>query len=371
MILSQKQMIFPDLKCKEHGIYDVMPCPWPNCKNGIPKAQFQIESIVEGVDPETYTRQHWKSVSGEEYYSWNGTRLPNWFNVAKVVSNEARRLKISYQGRVDSIYHYTTVEGFFGILESEQLWLSDYSYLNDTRELSHGTDLVAEVIRELLQNEDRESVINLFEHWLSKLTTPIHRVCIASFSSESDSLSQWRAYGQIAIGFKLRDLGIHAYGAQLEPVEYRKSNQRSLAQLYANHMREAYLADISNNRLERISDAYHQIDHFVRLSAYFKDASFSSEQEFRLAYIEDSKVMQSLGVNCATKRFRLSRGHIIPYVTSTELGMHMRNENSFRISEIILGPGTSQLLERGVKEFLAEKKMDDVEVKRSNVPYRT
>ena len=366
-----RDTIFPNLKCREHGVHDVWPCAWPTCENGIPEQAFQVEALAKGEEPEVYTRRQWNARTGDPYYSWDNAKLPNWFSVPKVVWNEARR-----QGLVDSrlpdlIYHYTTVEGFFGLVQSGHIWLSDYSYLNDTRELAHGADLISEVAAEFLSSETRLQAADLLHHWVKDLQAPVHRVCVASFSAAGDSLSQWRAYGSIAIGLEPRDITLHAYRASLRPVEYQRDRQRALVEIHLHHMREAYLCDLHEGRLERIENVYKKTDRLVELIAFFKDPAFAAEQEYRLAFVEHPDLMPSLGQSSSVKRFRVARGRIIPYVLSNELEPVMSGGRALAIREVVLGPGSDAALERGIREFLIHSKMPEVEVRRSGVPYRT
>ncbi len=348
------------------------PCPWPHCKNGLPEDHFDVVPLIEGKEPDVYTRRQWESLSGEPYFTWDEAKIPNWFGVAKVVSNEARRQGLLDTRWPDLIYHYTNVQGLYGIVQSGQLWLSDYSYLNDTRELSHGADLVVDVATARVVTEKRPEAIDLLRRWIADLQAPVHRVCVTSFSELGDSLSQWRAYGAIAIGFEPLDISLHAYRAKLSAVEYRRERQRSLVDLHLHHTVEAFLVDLHSGRLDRISDAYHKTDRLVELIAFFKDPAFAAEQEYRLAFIEHPELMPSLGIKSSAKRFRISRERIIPYVMSDELQPIMANGGRpLRFREIVLGPGTDATLERGVREFLLESNLPEVEVKRSRVPYRT
>jgi len=366
-----RNTIFPENKCPEHGVYDVWPCPWPTCSNGIPEDEFEVASLMEGEPPEPFRRRKWSALSGDPYYSWDTTELPNWFSCPKVVWNEARRQSLVDETPPDLIYHYTNVEGFFGIAQSGNMWLSDYSYLNDIRELSHGIDLVVEVATQLLTHESRPLATDLMQHWIKALEAPVHRVCVASFSAAGDSLSQWRAYGPIAIGFKPRDVSLHAYRGSLGPVEYESKHQRALVELNLHHMREAYLVDLQEARLERIQDVYHQTDRLIELITFFKDPAFASEQEYRLAFVEHPDLMPSLGHKRTAKRFRVSRGRIVPYVLSNESEPVLPSGRKLEPREVVLGPESDSTLERGIREYLDERDMKDVEVKRSRVPYRS
>ncbi len=102
-----------------------------------------------------------------------------------------------------TVYHYTSAEGFSGIIERGELWLTNTAFVNDTTEcraLWELTDLFAE---DDLRNEF------VWKRWDSRLrshadasdggNTPT--LYIASFSEKGDSLEQWRAYGGFCIGF--------------------------------------------------------------------------------------------------------------------------------------------------------------------------
>ena len=363
--------LFPEYVCKEHGIYDTFPCPWPGCKNGFEDECFQVQGYIEGQKVTTYKRRAWQSPLGGTYYNWEGDDLPNWFSVPKTFWNEARRLKLITMDLPSLIYHYTTLEGFVGIVQSRSMWLSDYSFLNDKHELMHGTEIIREVIAEMLEARPNSRIADLLHYWDQEIAEPNHRVCIASFSAENDSLSQWRAYGTIAIGINPRHLPVHAHQTRLQPVEYDHDIQRKLSTVYLYHMTQMYEADLSEDRLERIPDVYHQTDRFVELAAFFKDPAFRTEQEYRLAYIENSEVLNSLNVSAPPKRFRISKSRLQPYLASDELFPIKNQHRPLEIEEVILGPEADELFERGIREFLDSCEMADVSVRRSRVPYRT
>jgi hypothetical protein len=357
--------------CEEHGIWDIFPCPWPGCKNGYDGDSFRAQLFSEEKNPSTYARRQWQSPVEGHYYSWEGGDLPNWFAVSKIFWNEARRLKLTNADSPALIYHYTSLEGFVGIVQSRALWMSDYSYLNDKRELTHGVETIREVIAEILQSRPSIIATEMLSVWDRELAAPSHRVCVASFSGEDDGLSQWRAYGPIAIGVDPRHLSIHAYQVNLRAVEYRKDIQRKLATVYLGHFIQAYELDLSANRLERIPDVYHRTDRLVELAAFFKDPAFRTEQEYRLAYIESPEVLSGLKLPPPPKRFRVYKSKLLPYVASDELFAGRYERRPLEIREVVLGPETDELLERGVREFLASSGLPGVVVRRSTVPYRT
>ena len=363
---------FPESVCKQHGIIDVFPCPWPGCPNGIAENCFQVESFSDGEHSNIYRRHCWKSPIEGKYYNWELEGHPHWFSAAKTFWNEARRLNLV--SRMDSrvIYHYTNVEALVGIIESQAIWLSDYSYLNDKRELTHGVEIVTNVAEQMASTEQSPNTQTLLNHWIEVASNGNPRVCIASFSGNSDSLSQWRAYGSLAIGFKPQSIAIHANQARLNAVEYNVEIQKKLVQVYLSHLVQAYEADLVNNSLERIPDVYHRFEQLIELVAFFKDASFASEQEFRLAYVEHPELFERDYLNPPPKRFRVKGGRILPYIVSSELfPMPNEEKRDLGICEIVLGPESDDLLASGVREFLDANSLQDVPILRSKVPYRT
>jgi len=364
--------VFPDTICAQHGIKDVLPCPWPDCPNGIADESFQIESFLKEESAQIYHRYRWESPIGGTYYTWKNEDLPHWFSAAKTLWNEARRLGLVREKSVQTIYHYTSVDALVGIVETQSVWLSDYSYLNDKREMVHGLEIVSEVVKGVLGSTQSQEVRGLLNAWLDAISNGRPRVCIASFSGDSDSLSQWRAYGPIAIGFTPQLIAIHSNQARLQAVEYDPKIQRQLVEVFINHLVQAYQVDLANNELERIPDVYHRLEQVLELIAFLKDSSFRVEQEFRLVYVEHPQLFERGYLEPPPKRFRVKGNRLLPYVVSSELfPLPDGQRKELGICEIVLGPEADDLLTRGIREFLDANGMEKVPITRSNVPYRT
>lgn len=356
-------------QCKEHGIYSSLPCPWPNCPNGILEDEFELTSWLKGEAPNIFRRHEWLSSKEEKYYSWQEDNYPSWFTCKQTFWSEAIRRKLVTE-RSNLIYHYTNISGLMGILNSGSIWLTDYSYLNDRKEITHGVDIVIRVARELQKKSTNQDINELLESWIGSLSDHKKRVCIASFSADGDSLSQWRAYGRIAIGFEIYQVVRHVRGVSLQSVEYSESVQSELAALYLNHLCQSYLEDNSKNLLGFAPDLYHQTNQLFELISFFKDSSFQGERECRLVYIEDNSLHESMGINKPKIYFRSTGSHIIPYVSSNELYASPEIAEPLDMAEIVLGPGSDELLERGVRELLEYHGKKNIPIRRSSVPYR-
>jgi len=362
----------PEFACAEHGIQGSFPCPWPNCKNGLADDRFELKQWVKSEKHQIYHRFRWHSPLEAPYFSWERRDSPHWFSVIRTFWNEVRRLRLIPDHNVNVVYHYTSMEAFVSIVESDSIWLSDYSYLNDKTELVHGVKVVSDVINELLGQGVSKEQEGLLQAWLKKAAAPLQRVCVASFSGDGDSLSQWRAYGNVAIGFVPRKIGLHTNQSQWSVVQYETEIQRKLARVYVSHSLQAYAEDIKNNTFERISDVYHRFGQVLELVAFFKDLSFRNEREFRLVYVEHPELFEDRAlVERPPKHFRAKGGRIYSHVKSSEMFTEPDNKWPLGICEVVLGPESDDLMELGVRELLDENGLNDVPIKHSAIPYRT
>lgn len=327
--------------------------------------------MIEDMASDIFSRQKWQSPLGGQYYSWQSSKLSNWFSLRSTFWNEARRHGLVSQNPIPTVYHYTSVDGFLGIMKSKSLWPSDYSYLNDSREMAHGASIAANVIDEILKQVPDAASSQVLETWKTQLTNFSNRVCIASFSEDSDSLAQWRAYGPVAIGFDVRALALHVNQSTLQRVEYCEETQRQLAAIYIHHARSAAARDAELGMFSDIRTTYFRPEQLLEIIAFFKDPGFASEREVRLAYVDNPEIFQGLGFARLPKSFRVSRGHILPYVSSTQVLNSAKRNFPLKFSEVILGPDTDDLLTRGVREFLDEMGLQEVPLRRSSIPFRT
>lgn len=101
------------------------------------------------------------------------------------------------------VYHYTSAEGFQGIIESGEIWLTNTGFVNDITEcnaLRQEKDLFG---------KDELAFNRYIEKWWDDFSidwNERNNYYIASFSKEHDSLEQWRAYGNVCIGFETQRL---------------------------------------------------------------------------------------------------------------------------------------------------------------------
>ncbi len=91
----------------------------------------------------------------------------------------------------ETLYHYTTVTGLKGIIESESVWFTDFRHMNDPSEIKHGIELCRDVIR--LRKPGKDGRVALFLDCLADFMrldnfSRALEYFIGSFSRASDDL---------------------------------------------------------------------------------------------------------------------------------------------------------------------------------------
>lgn len=116
------------------------------------------------------------------------------------------------------LYHYTSADGFLGILRERELWATEYSFMNDPSELVFAAERVANRLRVELDQLDAqarlvvaevvEEVIEALEQQIRDPYSPAgftsNPPFPVSFSNRDDHLTLWRLYagrGGFCLGF--------------------------------------------------------------------------------------------------------------------------------------------------------------------------
>lgn len=110
----------------------------------------------------------------------------------------------------ETLFHYSSMSGFEGVLHSKSLWLSDLSTTNDPREIEFGRNIILKAMSRVRD-----------EHFFGSRGFPIsilalkivgyferHRIFSCSTTFQGDSLPMWREYADngtgVSIGFRPR-----------------------------------------------------------------------------------------------------------------------------------------------------------------------
>jgi hypothetical protein len=260
------------------------------------------------------------------------------------------------------LYHYTTVAGLIGIIETKTLWATQLQYLNDHKEFRHAIELASSEIEGLLCLPDVMDTPVSYSLRLMALTLTdllLARVAVTSFCSEPDLLSQWRAYGTktagFAVGFRSDDL--------LQMVQRSsKDAQRLVRCVYEPDEQlevvRAILAMALHTSPERpvvpaAAEATFRRS-MVLLAASLKPSGFREEQEYRIVTPE---------IAPGDLHFRASDSIITPYVPLPF--------GRAQPVKILVGPTPhSEESQQSVRALLEKYGFHDTTVEASAIPYR-
>lgn len=225
------------------------------------------------------------------------------------------------------IYHYTSMATLLKILQTRCVWATNVRYLNDTSERKHFYELLAELLPDYLIKNSKHKKI--FNEIVKRNNGPLlWYPFVSSFSTNPDSLSQWRAYCRagngVAIGFRtslLKNAQIADHNNMIIPttdcpcrirlrkVEYLGLKQRSQVDTILGLAISRAEEEIRRNRKLAGSTRGWLHDELEDLATQTKDPSFSAEEEYRL--------VAKLGGN-RTERFvqyRATQSTLVPYIS--------------------------------------------------------
>jgi hypothetical protein len=93
------------------------------------------------------------------------------------------------------LYHYTTLTGLLGIVNSKVLWATDIRYLHDEKEFHLALDITRSLLTELRDSSAPSTYAPFIPSLLSKIDAiDAPGIFVTCFTGNGDLLSQWRGY---------------------------------------------------------------------------------------------------------------------------------------------------------------------------------
>jgi len=225
----------------------------------------------------------------------------------EVIKNFVEDLKESPDKSAVTFYHYTNTEGLVGILNSQELWLTDSKFLNDPSEKQHGlliselanlnvwNTLMSEVIASIEKEEQPDkSALHFLDESIKRHKEFAEKEYMAStylmsFCEDGDLLSQWKGYSNygkgFSIGFKksfLSDIS----GFHLGRVIYSWEEKIKILEKVTINFIDKYKVNIQEFNNELLTDFFNLIGF---ISIFFKDYFFKEENEWRLVSVPELK----------------------------------------------------------------------------------
>ena len=277
------------------------------------------------------------------------------------------------------VYHYTNIDGIEGILRKNgEFWVSHADFLNDKTEIKYTMELSVQIFLSLC--EERGFSKGKISEFKKLYDEPINSIEIMntnyyslSFSTNPDSNLLWANYSHndgYSITFKYKEIFDHLIkdipeipsslpvGAR---VIYKQSEQKCLLSMLLNDVLDRFEDKANKPDYDVISDGFiiNAVGVLEWYSLFFKDESFSQEEEFRIAllYLNNS--------DANVYECRKSNGTFIPYVKI--------NVNRDSVKGVTIGPKNNMDINReGLRKFLLKQEYDltKVKINKSKIPYR-
>lgn len=296
----------------------------------------------------------------------------------------------------ESVFHHTNAHGLIGIIQSDRLWATEASSLNDHAEMLQGWrftegwlesrphDPIHDAMRSIAASVDENSAQR--------------EIYVLAASSRRDDASQWRLYGDSGCGYSV-ELDTATRFHVVSQLEDQPASNRSRSMwtqfvevsrwtevIYQATEKEALLESIAKDHKEQMvrlsnlpavdsDEAWEsfQDDLYIALHeavARFKEPGFAGEHERRI-------ICKRIWSHNLT-RHRATGYGVAPYL---ELGTH---ENAtvdqgvissgvagkLPIRSITLGPLLRESNVGAVRSLLSAHGYTKVEIERSDLPLR-
>jgi hypothetical protein len=170
--------------CERHFYGGALPCPWPNCENGTATGELDINGHA-------FRARRFED-AGEGVYAWIVDGRSAEDRISALVRGTLARIQLmplSYG--TEKMYHFSSVSGCLGILNSDELWLTDFRELEDKREMAHGLAVARETLagfEDELQPRTRQLLHRILD------VEPVEPFFVSCFSMIEDSSTHWLDY---------------------------------------------------------------------------------------------------------------------------------------------------------------------------------
>ncbi len=262
-------------------------------------------------------------------------------------------------------YHYTTIKALRGIVENNNLWVSNAMFLNDKSEIKYAVRFIKKTIRQ--NTSIANKVIDIIENFINYIVENSDQIFVLSTSSNKDSQLLWSNYSNMdgyCLGFDFsRDwekLYIKTKNGHKEKLDYKKCIRVDRV-IYDVRKQKEFLKEplqlINQHFKENPEGQLTQFLHyFFHVLMMFKDPKFRHEEEFRIVFVipEYKKYVQ----------YYVTSGILIPYI-------EVNFEDRIPLESIKIGPRNDiDVARASIESFLKCKGFADVEVTKSDIPLR-
>ena len=327
----------------------------------------------------------------------------------KVWSNTIRLLREVNKSDVstlDYLYHYTSCEGFTGIINKEQtisFWFTSSDCLNDSSEGNYIIRVYRIACEELLKDgEIDESFYNKvidftpstkgYINYLANdyKTTSKEKATfvtvdvadietyICCFSTKENSLDMWRCYANSADGYSLKFNFLLFYNFLNQTIHNQKDyidligrkviyNQNEQVIITKQYLKACYEGcEIESLWKSREEELKYEIESFFNTYRFiFKHECFASENEYRFLLRLPAQKPKNMANNMLDVEYRKSGDMLIPYVN-----LVIKNANDY-LEGVMISPFVhdSSVVEK-TKDFVHSQGFKTNDISKSELPVR-
>lgn len=276
--------------------------------------------------------------------------------------------------------HYTNQHGLLGIISTGDIWATSVNDLNDRSEFEYAKELAESLIASRIEDKIDERKKRHLGYLRNAVLNAGINICVTSWSSRIDDLSQWRAYSRTGTGYSidlkgsvLRDFA-RAQDFILAACIYDKGTQESVLRSLID---ENLAQNIEWEKKHPKPDKHEKFMleqsgrnfayHINRYASLFKHPGFAAEDEWRLISkpISVSRMDFRPGISTIASHFRFSL---------RDKCAHRGDKPTIRLESVHVGPCPEpELAQQKVRFLLAKYSplLHNPEVIVSNIPYRT
>nr|WP_255730133.1 DUF2971 domain-containing protein [Epibacterium sp. Ofav1-8] len=250
------------------------------------------------------------------------------------------------------------------------------------REITHGLDVIRSVLEDETHTAGSPTLTKLKAHLEDVDPSSRYNIYTTSFSSDSDSLSQFRLYGPVALGFEANPNGFGFFKGDIrfDHVVYDPEKQVRLIQTFFDILKQSEQKDVAwiKSDESKLAPADYLTSHLLQIASFFKHRAFSDEREVRLVYSELLENMENFRQETAKRQFRASGGLIVPFTDTFNMydpapfSDEEQLPPKLPLKSVVIGPvAQAEALANGMRNLLSAEGYHDVEVALSEAPFRT
>lgn len=300
----------------------------------------------------------------------------------------------------DRLFHYTSAEGLYGILQSGCLWATHFKFLNDSNEFFAARDSLTVFVQSQIRKEISDlielkrhplagsaSLDDLCKHEAEVIVSNMYKATLSlaapfifsSFVSNpmersfrNGELLHWATYGREG-GYaleinphKLASILPRASVLSLKAVYVDGSIPKQLSAEYSDigKVAQEMIVGIANGNLEEV-DIGGSASPFMKVASIIKDDYFTSENEARLVYMRFKDHSSEEGQ--PEVLIRHQRGRAIPYI---KLFADVLLGSKSPVEAIIIGPHPDRVHRKeALSIYLEARGLQHIEIVQSEVPY--